>query len=228
MVAGLVDEAGMIAVPHLYDRVRLPTGAERARLARHGPSDDQMRRDASGAAPVADAGWSLYERTTLLPALTVSGISGGYEGTGTRAAIPARALAKMNVRIVPSQRPREVAALIAVHLGRLSPPGLRTSVRLLSLANAGEIDRRHPALVVAGDAYGRAFGRRPALVRSGGTLPAVAMLHDILAVETVLMGFALPDDNMHAPDERFRLANLWRGIEASVRFLDGLGRARTR
>jgi acetylornithine deacetylase/succinyl-diaminopimelate desuccinylase-like protein len=223
-VADLVDFDGCITVTDFYKGVRAVSVAERRALASDGPTDGAMRRDGRGAVPWGERSYSLYERTTIRPSLTVSGISGGYEGTGVRAAIPAAAVAKLNLRLVPDQRPEHVARLVADHLGHAGFGSMRTTVRILGMASPALTDRTSPAMALAAEAYRRSFGRQPAFLRSGGTIPAVALLQQHLGLDPVLMGFALPDDAMHAPNERFYIPNLWRGIETSINFLQLVGK----
>jgi len=122
-VAQLHDERGRIAVPGLYDRVQPVTPRERARLAREAPSDTELLRAGGTDDPGGEAGFSAYERTTLRPALTVTGLSGGYTGPGAQSAVPARAQARLNLRLVPDQDPQEARRLVCARLRALVPAG---------------------------------------------------------------------------------------------------------
>src|SRR5262249_22417801 len=155
--------------------------------------------------------FSLYERTTIRPALTVNGILGGYQGPGGKGVIPARALAKLSFRLAPDQDAREVDRLFRQHIARLTPPTVRSIVRTLSAAKPALVRRRHPAMRAAATAYRKGFGVAPVFLRSGGTIPVVNMFQRGLGIPTVLMGFALPDDRMHAPNEKFHLPNFYNG-----------------
>jgi acetylornithine deacetylase/succinyl-diaminopimelate desuccinylase-like protein len=167
-----------------------------------------------------EAGFSAYERTTLRPALTITGVSGGYTGPGAQSAVPASAQARLNLRLVPDQDPREVRRLVCARLRSLAPEGLDLVVRSGPGSRATTIDRRSTAIVAAARALGEAFGRRPAFVRSGGTIPIVDVMQRLFDVPVVLMGFALPGDGMHAPNERVNLPTLHRGTLACARFLE--------
>ncbi|HEX2095071.1 MAG TPA: M20/M25/M40 family metallo-hydrolase, partial [Longimicrobiaceae bacterium] len=158
------------------------------------------------------------------PSLSVNGITGGYAGEGGKAVIPARALAKLSFRLVPDQDPAEVARHFRAHVACLAPPSVRVEVRTLFGARPALVDRRHPLMRAAAAAFRESFGREPVFLRSGGTIPVVSALGETLGIPVVLMGLALPDDRMHAPDEKFHLPNLYRGIEASIRFLERVGR----
>jgi acetylornithine deacetylase/succinyl-diaminopimelate desuccinylase-like protein len=222
LVARLHDPGGRVAIPGFYERVRPVSPAERAYLARVGPSDAQVLRDAGVERGWGEPGYSLYERTALRPALTVNGLAGGYQGPGAKAIIPARAAAKLSFRLVPDQDPREIDLLFRRHLAHIRPPTVEFAVRTLSRARPALIDRRHPALRAAATAYRLGFGAAPVFLRSGGTIPVVSAFREILGIPTVLMGFALPDDRMHAPDEKFHLPTFYRGVATCIHFLAAL------
>jgi acetylornithine deacetylase/succinyl-diaminopimelate desuccinylase-like protein len=224
MVARLSGRDGRIAVPGFYDRVRRWSEAERERMRRTGPSEAQILRDAGVDQSWGEPGYTLYERTTIRPALVVNGISGGYQGTGGRSIVASRALAKLQFRLVPNQRPEEVDRLVRRHLAHLAPSTVHYRVRGSPGARPVVIDRSHPAMSAAGWAYERAFGRKPVFVRSGGTIPAVGMLEQLYGIPTVMMGFALPTSLIHAPNERFHLPTFFRGIETCIWFMDELAR----
>src|SRR5207247_2552739 len=139
---------------------------------------------------------------TLRPALTVNGIAGGYQGTGGKGVIPARAVAKISFRLVPDQGPREVDRLFRAYIARITPRTVHSSIRTLSGSKPALINPDHPAIRAAAFAYRKGFGAAPVLLRSGGTIPVLDTLQRALRVPTVLMGFALPDDHMHAPNEK--------------------------
>jgi acetylornithine deacetylase/succinyl-diaminopimelate desuccinylase-like protein len=224
IVASLHDTAGRIMIPGFYDRVRRWSKEERALMARWGPTDDQILRDAKARVGWGETGYTLYERVTIRPALTINGITGGYEGTGVKAVIPARAMVKLNFRLVPDQDPSEVEQLFREHIARLTPNTVTSEVRTTLRAQPALIDRTHPALRAAAVAYRAGFGEAPAFLRSGGTIPVINTLQETLGIPTVLMGFALPDDRMHAPNEKFHLPNFRHGIATSIYFLNEIAR----
>jgi acetylornithine deacetylase/succinyl-diaminopimelate desuccinylase-like protein len=214
-----------VAIPGFYDRVQQLHWAERESMALTGPSSAQILRDAGTNVAHGERGYSVYERVTVRPALTINGISGGYSGPGGKGVIPSRATAKMSFRLVSDQKPAEVETLIRRHLKQITPPTVQLSMRIHQSANPAIIDRRHPALRAAALAYRRGFGRQPVFLRCGGTIPVVNHLQTILGISTVLMGFALPEDRLHAPNESFSLANFFRGIETSIWFLSEMARS---
>jgi acetylornithine deacetylase/succinyl-diaminopimelate desuccinylase-like protein len=219
ILATLHDRQARVAIPGFYNRVRRWSQTEREYMARTGPSDGEILTDASAQKVWGEPGYSEYERTTIRPALSTNGIVGGYQGVGAKAVIPATAVAKLDFRLVPDQEPREIERLLRQHVARVAPPTVRSAVRILATAPAALVDRRHPALRAAAFAYRKGFGVSPVLLRSGGTIPVTHTFQRVLGVPTVLMGFALPEDRIHAPNEKFHLPNFFRGIQTCVWFL---------
>lgn len=228
IVAGLHDAEGRIAVPGFYDRVRRPDERERAYMATVGPPDAKILADAGAARAWGETGWSLYERTTVRPSLAVTGLTGGYQGEGSKAVIPARASAKLNFRLVPDQDPREIDLLVRRHLAAATPPTVKSRATTQLRARPAVLDRREPVMRAAAHAYRRGFGTAPVFLRSGGSIPVVNLFQEILGIPTALMGFALPDSRIHAPDERFFLPNFERGIATCLAFLTELAGVRPR
>ena len=225
MVARLHDRDGRVAIPGFYDRVRRWSEAERDYLARTGPSDASILREAGAAAGWGEDGYSIYERLTLRPALAVAGIRGGHGGAGPKGVIPCQALAKLSFRLVPDQEPAEIERLVRRFIARIAPPTVRVRMRTHIRSRPALIDRKHPAMRAAATAYRRVFGKSPVWVRSGGSIPVVSEFQRVLGIPTVLMGFASPGDSLHGPNERFSLKNFQRGVLTSIAFLEELGRA---
>jgi acetylornithine deacetylase/succinyl-diaminopimelate desuccinylase-like protein len=223
MIASLHDANGRIRIPGFYDAVRKWSDKERAFMARNGPSDSQILRAAGVEKGWGERGYSLYERTTLRPALTLTGLAGGYQGPGVKQVIPARALAKLSFRLVPDQDPQEIQGLFRDHVTRISPPTVKSTVRVLAAYKPALIRRDDPSMRVAAFAYRKGFGASPVFVRSGGGIPVVNILQEVLGIPTVLMGFGLPDDRIHAPNEKFHLPNFYNGIATSIWFLAAAG-----
>jgi acetylornithine deacetylase/succinyl-diaminopimelate desuccinylase-like protein len=219
IIASLHDSEGRVSVPDFYDEVREWDSKEREYMKRMGPKDWEILRDARVPKEWGEAGYSLYERITIRPALTLNGIKGGYEGAGIKTVIPARALAKISIRIVPDQDPREIEQLFRRHIARVAPPTVSVRMRTLGVSNPALVNRNHPALQAAVFAYQKGFGSRPVFLRSGGSVPAASVFEKRLGIPTVLMGFALPDDQVHGPNEKFHLPNFFRGIETSIWYL---------
>jgi len=142
------------------------------------------------------------------------------------AVIPARAVAKLNFRLVPEQNPHEIDKLFRRHITRITPGTVRSRVDTVLVARPALVNRGHPAMRAAAAAYRKGFGAAPVFLRSDGTIPIVNTLRETLGIPTVLMGFALPDDRMHAPNEKFHLPNFYNGIATSIWFLAAVGTER--
>ena len=224
IVARLHGRDGRIAIPHFYDRVRRWSNTERDYLARTGPSDEAVLREAGATEQWGERGYSVYERLTLRPSLAVTGMYGGHTGVGPKAVIPRLAVAKMSFRLVLDQDPVEIERMVRAFIGRIAPPTVRITMKTHIRSRPALIDRKHPAMRAAATAYRHVFGRDPQWVRSGGSIPVVSEFRRVLGIPTVLMGFASPGDSLHGPNERFSLKNFQRGILTSVRFLDEFGR----
>ncbi len=223
IIGSLHDANGRVAIPGFYDQVRRWSQEERAYMARAGPSDAQILWDAQTEKGWGEPGYTVYEQTTIRPAVTVNSMVGGYQGPGPKAVIPARAGAKLNFRLVPDQDPHEIDRLLRQYINSVTPPTVQTTIRRHLVAKPALVNRHHPTMQAAAAAYRKGFGATPVFLRSGGTIPVVNLFQEILGVPTVLMGFALPDDRMHAPNEKFHLPNFYNGIVTSIWFLAEVG-----
>lgn len=220
ILAQLQDgETRRVLIPGFYDRVQPVDDEERALMARIGRDDDTMRQLTGVPHPAGETGYTLVERESVRPSLDIHGMPGGFTGPGIKTVIPARARAKVSMRLVPDQNPEEIAALFTSYIHALAPPTVTVDVRTLGLARPAVVDFRDPAIQAAATAYQRAFGAPPLYQRGGGTLPIVSDFQDLLDAPVVMMGFGLPDDNVHAPNEKLHLPNFYRGIEALIWYL---------
>ncbi len=222
VLSTLHDEDGRVAIAGFYDDVRPFSREERRNLSQTAPSDEELLRSARAKRGWGERGYTLYERTAIRPALTLNGITGGSQGAGVKMVIPSRALAKLSVRLVPDQDPKQIEQLFRGHVARNAPATVKATVRMLSSAQPALLDRDDPGMRAAAAAFKRGFGSAPVFLRSGGTFPVVSMLKQLLGINTVLMGFALPDDHLHSPNENFHLPNFYRGIETCIWFLTAL------
>ena len=223
IIAELKDRDGVVQVPGFYDDVRPLDEGARARLAAL-PFDDETFRRATGVAALAgERGYTVTERRGARPTLDVNGIWGGFEGEGSKTIIPAHAHAKVSMRLVADQDPDKLFASFIAFVQRVAPPGVTVSVRHLGagLPSATPID--HPVVRAAATALEATFGRAPVYVRAGGSIPVAAMFARQLALTVVLMGFANPDDNAHAPNESMVLDNYETGIRTICLLWDMLG-----
>jgi acetylornithine deacetylase/succinyl-diaminopimelate desuccinylase-like protein len=226
MVARLHSPSGEVAIPGFYDRVRTWSREERTYMAEVGPTDEELLRHAQSSEGPGEAGYTLYERTTIRPSLSVNGVVGGYQDEGAMAVIPAHALAKLNFRLVPDQNPAEIIQLFRGYIIGVTPPAVTAEVRINAQAEPALVNRSHPAVQAARLACYSGFGAHPIFLRSGGTIPVVSLFQRILGAPVVLLGLALPDDAMHGPNERFYLPNFYRGIATSIYFLAHMGALR--
>jgi acetylornithine deacetylase/succinyl-diaminopimelate desuccinylase-like protein len=219
LLAQLQDpETRRVTIPGFYDRVRPSPEAERT-LQAQVPLTDEVALALSGARALAgEEGYSTLERASVRPTLDIHGMPGGFVGSGKKTVIPARAWAKVSMRLVPDQDPAEIADLFASYLHSLAPSTVEVEVRVLGMARPAVIDYQAPAIQAADRAYELGFGAKPVYMRGGGTLPIVSDFQDVLGVPVVMMGFGLPDDNAHAPNEKFHLPTFYRGIETLIHY----------
>jgi acetylornithine deacetylase/succinyl-diaminopimelate desuccinylase-like protein len=219
MIAHLHDAHGRVAIPGFYDDVRRWGAEERAFMARTGPTDKQILQEAKVERGWGEPGFSHYERTTIRPALSVNGMAGGHQGPGAKSIIPAQAVAKLSFRLVPDQDPRKIGQLFREHIERITPPAVRSAVRTFAAIEPALMDRNHPAVRTAALAYKHGFGALPVFLRSGGSIPVVNTFQKMLGIPAVLMGFGLPGDHIHAPNEKFHLPNFYNAIATSIWYL---------
>jgi acetylornithine deacetylase/succinyl-diaminopimelate desuccinylase-like protein len=224
VLSSLHDARGRVAIPGFYDRVRGPTAEEREYMAAVGPSDLDILTDAGAARGWGEPGYSLYERTSIRPSLTITGVTGGYQGPGGKAVIPSHARATLDVRLVEDQDPADIDARLRRFVHRIARPTVIAQVRTLFRAHPARVRRDHPATRAAAAAYRAGFGVSPVFVRVGGTIPVVHSLQRLLGVPTVMMGFALPDSDLHAPNEKLHLPTFFRAIRTSIHFLNELSK----
>ncbi len=222
MIAALHDEEGRITVPGFYDKVRPLTEEEREELARIPFDREAWLKETGVPTDWGEPGYTIIERTSARPTLDLNGMWGGYTGEGAKTIIPARAHAKISMRLVPDQEPEEIARLLLDYLQAIAPPTVRVEGRVLHGAPPALIERHSPAMEAASRAYEFGFGKRPVLMREGGSIPVVTTFQQELGLQPVLMGFGLPDDGIHAPNERFYLPNFYRGIQTVLAFWEAL------
>ncbi|MEW5985189.1 MAG: dipeptidase [Chloroflexota bacterium] len=223
LIAQLKDEEGHILIPGFYDKVRPLTPDERALLAKFPLNEERWLEETGAPCAWGEPEYSLVERLGARPTLDVHGIIGGYTGPGGKTVLPATAHAKLSMRLVPDQDPAEIFELCRRYVAQIAPPSVRVQVTSFHGAPASVTDFTIPAMRAAFTAYEQVFGRPPVFMREGGSIPVVGLLQTHLGLETVLMGFGLPDDKIHSPNERFYLPNFYRGIQTAVRFLAEYG-----
>jgi len=171
---------------------------------------------------IGEPGYSVLERTWVRPTLDVHGMPGGFTGAGAKTVIPAKAVAKVSMRLVPDMTPADTFAKYKSFVESLCPAGISLDVRLIHSGDPIVVSTGNPYVKKATEAMHEVFGKQTVFVRGGGSIPIVGDFIRELGIPTLLMGFGLPDDNLHAPNEKFHLANFHRGIESIVRFLASL------
>ena len=218
ILATLKDHERHVAIEGFYDHVRPLSDEERSEF-RKLPFDENAYRQELGVPElVGEAGFTTLERVWARPTLDVNGMISGFTGEGAKTVLPARASAKVSMRLVPDQDPDEIADLFRRHVESVSPPGVTVRVERLHGARPYLAPIDHPANQAARRALDQAFQADVVMIREGGSIPITTTFSERLGLTSILMGFGTPDENAHAPDENLVLENFQRGIEAAAHF----------
>ena len=224
MIASLHDDDGKIAVEGFYDKVLELTELERKEI-QDLPFDEKEWLATTGSpATFGEKGYTTLERVWARPTLDCNGISGGFQGEGSKTIIPARAMAKISCRLVPDQDPVEITRLVGAHLEKHAPPGVRVRCVLREGGHPYLAPTNHPVFEVAKRAFAKAFGRPTVFIREGGSIPFVRTIADATGKPCLLMGFGQPDENAHAPNEWIDLENFHLGVKSAAYLYDELSR----
>ena len=224
IVAALKDRDGHIRIPGLYDRVEKPAAAELAAWKSLPFDPEEYReKEIGSSALTGEPEVPLFERLWARPTLEIHGIRGGFTAEGAKTVIPARAVVKISLRLVPDQRPDEVVKQLESAIAAAAPRGVTATFKLLSSAAPSMVDPGHPLIQKAAEAMRKVFGRETVYVRCGGSIPIVGLFKEALGIPSVLAGFGLPDDNIHAPNEKMSIANIQRGIDAMIEYFNLAG-----
>lgn len=224
ILTALKDRDGHIQIPGFYDRVVKPTDAEQAAW-RTLPFNEAeyLEKEVGSTELTGEPGFSVFERTWARPTFEVHGIKGGFTGEGAKTVIPAKAVAKVSLRLVADQDPDEVVKQVTAAVEAACPKGVKASFVLLHGAGPSLVNTSNRFIQAAASAMEEIFGAKTVYMRSGGSIPIVGTFAENMGIPSVLMGFGLPDDNLHSPNEKFHLPNFYRGIEAVARYLERLG-----
>jgi acetylornithine deacetylase/succinyl-diaminopimelate desuccinylase-like protein len=224
LLAKMKDANGKIQIPGMYDDVAPPTPAEKSSWE-HLPFDEKnfLKDEVGSTQLTGEPGYSVFERTWARPTLEVHGIAGGFTGAGAKTVIPARATAKVSMRMVPNQDPGKIIAAFKKFVADHTPAGIQTEVRVLSWGPAIMVNPDHPAIHVAAQAFRDILGKETVFIRSGGSIPIVGDFAKHLGIPTILMGFGLPDDGLHSPNEKYKVANYYAGIMTIAHFFEQYG-----
>ena len=213
MIASLHDANMRITVPGFYDKVVELSDEDRAEMAKAPFSEQAYCEALDIAATYGEKGYSTMERGSIRPTLDVNGIWGGYIGEGAKTVIASKAFAKISMRLVPDQDPEEITALFQTHFEKIAPSSVRVKVTPHHGGQPVVTPTDSAAYAAASQAYEKTFGKTPIPVRSGGSIPIIAMFEQELGLKTILMGFGLDSDAIHSPNEHFGLFNFYKGIE---------------
>ena len=213
LLARLKDKNGRITIPGFFDDVRRLSAEERRALARLPFSEKKLMKDIGAPALFGEKGFTTLERLWTRPTLDINGMCSGFTGEGSKTVLPARAMAKISMRLVPNQNPAKIARAFTQYVRRICPKTVRLKVTEISghaLPWLASTD--HPAMQALARAIQSGFGNKPVFIRSGGTIPVVATLDKLLKAPILLLGIGLPNENAHAPNEKLNLDNLHRGM----------------
>ena len=213
MIASLHDENNHITIPGFYDNVEELSQEERAEMAKAPFNLDEYKAALDLSDIHGEAGYSTNERNSIRPTLDVNGIWGGYTGEGAKTVIASKASAKISMRLVPHQNSAEITEKFTKHFKSIAPPSVKVVVRPHHGGEPVVTPTNSVAYQAASRAFEHTFGKKPIPVRSGGSIPIVAMFKEELGIDSVLMGFGLDSDAIHSPNEHFGIFNFLKGIE---------------
>ena len=224
LLAKAKDANGVIQIPGIYDDVKAPDAAE-LESWKSLPFDEAafLNKEVGSTALTGEPGYSVFERIWARPTLEVHGIAGGFTGAGSKTVIPAKATAKVSLRLVPDQDPGKVIEAFRKFVEANTPAGTKMELRVLNGGPVLVVNPSHPAIATAAEVFGRVMGRPTVFTRSGGSIPIVGDFAEHLGIPTVLMGFGLPDDGLHSPNEKYCLKNYYTGIITIAHFFERYG-----
>lgn len=223
LVAGMHDAQGRVTLPGFYDKVRPLTDEDRAEYERL-PIDDESWKAMTGCTEVTgEAGFTTAERTGARPTLEINGMLSGFTGEGAKTVLPAKAMAKISTRLVPFQDDTAIEGMLKEYVAQHAPPTVRWQVKRVTATAPGVLlDRDSVGARAASAALRDTFGKDPIFIAQGGSVPIVTMIQEKLGMNSVLLGFGLPDDKIHGPNEKLHLPNYYRGIETFIRFFENI------
>jgi acetylornithine deacetylase/succinyl-diaminopimelate desuccinylase-like protein len=224
IIAALKDRNGRILIPGFYKDVKAPSKDELKAWNRLPFNEKHYIKTEVGSKELTgEKNYSVLYRTWARPTLEVHGMPGGFIGAGAKTVIPARACAKVSMRLVPNQDPDDVWNRYVKFVKKLTPRGIEININKHSSGEAIVIGTNNAYIRAATDALRDVFNKETVFIRSGGSIPIVGDFERYLKIPSVMMGFGLPDDNLHAPNEKFHIPNFYRGIESLIRFFDKVG-----
>lgn len=220
ILATMHDDTGRIAIPGFYDKVQPFPPAVRAQMRELPFSDEQMMHEVGVSALGGEPGYTTLERLWTRPTCEVNGLLSGYTGEGAKTVLPAVSMAKVSFRLVRDQDPDEIVALVTEHVARVTPAGVTATVTSVHGGRPWRADLKGPIIEAGKRALEAAFGRAPVITGDGGSIPVVGDFETILHAPVLLMGFGLPGENAHAPNEWISVENFQLGMRAAATLLD--------
>ena len=223
ILATMHDRNGRIAIKGFYDGVRDWGTKARSAMRKLPFKDAHFRKETGSPALSGEQRYSTLERIWMRPTCEVNGLLSGYTGEGAKTVLPAKAMAKVSCRLVPDQDPARIATLFQAHVTRVAPPGVTVSVQYIHGGKPWRAELNGPLYDAARTALTAAFGKAPVIVGEGGSIPVVGDFDRVLKTPVLLVGFGLPGENAHAPDEWISLENFSRGLRAIATLYEELG-----
>jgi acetylornithine deacetylase/succinyl-diaminopimelate desuccinylase-like protein len=227
ILSKLKDAEGKVLIPGFYDDVQKPTDAELKAWASLPFDEEEYRKNEVGSNVLTgEPGYSVLYRTWARPTLEVHGIVGGFIAPGAKTVIPAKGSAKVSMRLVPNQDADDILKKFTDYVAKITPKGISTSIKVHSKGPACVVSTDNPYARASVAAMHEIFGKDTVYIRSGGSIPIVTQFEKDLKIPSIMMGMGLPDDNLHAPNEKFHIPNFYRGIESIIRFFQILGQGK--
>jgi acetylornithine deacetylase/succinyl-diaminopimelate desuccinylase-like protein len=222
IIASLHDKKGKIDIPGFYKDVRKLSKEERSAFKKLPWNDKKFAKELGVKKLYGEEGFTTLERLWARPTLECNGIWGGFIGEGAKTVLPSKASAKISMRLVPDQKPEKIAKLFEKHINKISPASVKVTVKNLHGGEPAITPINSPGVQTAIRALEKGFGKKPLYQREGGSIPIVVQFKKILGIDSVLLGFGLPDENAHAPNEFLYLENFFGGIRTVAHFYNEL------
>jgi acetylornithine deacetylase/succinyl-diaminopimelate desuccinylase-like protein len=224
IISQLKDSRGKVLIPGFYKGVKAPSKDELKAWKKLPFNEEHYRKTEVGSTVLTgEPGFSVLYRTWARPTLEVHGMPGGFTAPGAKTVIPARASAKVSMRLVPNQDAGDILKKYSNFVKKLTPKGIQIKIKTWSKGPACVVGTDNPYVKASTAAMHQVFNKDTVFIRSGGSIPIVTDFQDVLKIPSVMMGFGLPDDNLHAPNEKFHIPNFYRGIESICLFFEKLG-----
>lgn len=213
MIASLHDKNNHIVIPGFYDDVVESSAEERKLMAEAPFNEEEYKKDLGVEQLWGEKGYTTNERTGIRPTLELNGMWGGYTGEGSKTVLPSKAHAKISCRLVPNQQSDKITELLIDHLKKITPPYVTLKATVHHGGEPYMTPIESKGYKAAAKAIEATFGKQPVPVRGGGSIPICALFEQELGIKIIFMGFGLDSDNLHSPNEKFDLANYYKGIE---------------